>query len=269
MEGAEETKLAPELYRYPRPAEITDTKALDIETYIMNNLENPQWKICFQRPFITLESIRKSKFSSDVPMFKITMDFGTRVDADFILNMFENFNWRHQWDEHVGRMEHIETQDHTYLMHYQHFLFNRPLADRDVVVKCCFRQLENELRAVFYSTSHPSFPETREIERTKIHFGVYRVIEGENTRMQIIQQVDMHFSLLRIQQLVPLFLIDFVGRYRDEVLKRYPKTLAYSVSSCSFCLFFLASSRAWKAALWRQPLPFFTAGNLVVARSRK
>lgn len=269
MEGAEETKLAPELYHYPRPAEITDTKALDIETYVMNNLENPQWKICFQRPSITLESIRKSKFTSEVPMFKITIDFGARVDTDFILNMFENFSWRRQWDEHVGGMEHIETQDYGCIMHHQHFLFNRPLADRDVVVKCCFRQVENELRAVFYSTTHPSFPETREIERTKIHFGVYRVIEGESTRMQIIQQVDMHFSLLRIQQLVPLFLIDFVGRYRDEVLKRYPKSSVYSVSSCNFCRFCLASSRALKTARVLQPLPFFTAGNLVVARSRK
>lgn len=266
---AEESKQAPELYRYPRPAEITDTKALDIETYVLNNLDNPQWKMCFQRPFVTLESIRKSKFSSDVPMFKIMMDFGQIVDPDFVLNMFENFDWRRQWDEHVGRMEHIETQDHNCLMHYQHFLFNRPLADRDVVVKCSFRQVENELRAVFYSTSHPSFPETRDIERTKIHFGVYRVMTGETTRMQIVQQVDMHFSLLRIQQLVPLFLIDFVGRYRDEVLKRYPRFSAYSPPSCSFLRFSLASSWATEEALRLQPLPFFTAGNLVVDRSRK
>lgn len=154
-------------------------------------------------------------------MFKVSVDFQRRVDTDFLLNMFENYAFRKQWDEHVGRMEHIETSDHNSIMHYQYFLFNRPLADRDCVVKCSFRHVENELRAVFYSTNHPSYPEVSGVERTKIHFGVYRVNETEsNTTMTIIQQVDMHFSLLRIQQLVPLFLIDFVARFRDECLKR-------------------------------------------------
>lgn len=162
---------------------------------------------------------QRTKLSAEVPAFRISIIFEGKLDPMYVFRMYMDPQLRTQWDERVVNMS-LRQDGDCYLFHQQ-FLFNRPLADRDFVTKLHLVPLEDGFKALFYSVKHRDFPEKSGVERSKVHVGMYRFQQrGEVTTMDIVQQVDMHFSLLRIQQLVPLFLIDWAARFREECLKR-------------------------------------------------
>lgn len=206
----------------PRP--LTDRKALELSAYIDTLEASDQWKSCFQRPTVRLEALKvlpkqRTKLSSEVPAFRISINFEGCLDPMFVFRMYMDPQLRCQWDERVVAMT-LRPEGEDFLF-YQQFLFNRPLADRDFVTKLHLVPVEGGFKALFYSVKHREFGEKSGVERSKVHIGMYRFQQtGQVTTMDIVQQVDMHFSLLRVQQLVPLFLIDWAARFREECLKR-------------------------------------------------
>ena len=206
----------------PRP--LTDRKAIELASYVDTLEASDQWKSCFQRPTVRLEALKvppkqRTKLSSEVPAFRISINFEGNLDPMFVFRMYMDPQMRKQWDERVVCMT-LRPDGEDFLFHQQ-FLFNRPLADRDFVTKLHLVPVDGGFKALFYSVKNREFGEKAGVERSKVHVGMYRFQQrGEVTTMDIVQQVDMHFSLLRVQQLVPLFLIDWAARFREECLKR-------------------------------------------------
>ena len=152
-------------------------------------------------------------------MFRISINFEGKLDPMFVFNMYMNPEVRKQWDDRVANMAFLPDGD-TYIF-YQQFIFNRPLSDRDFLARCHLAPIEGGFKMLFYSIKHRDFPEVREVERSKVYVSLYRFqMLNDVTTMHIIQQVDMHFSLLRVQQLVPLFMLNWAAKFREECLKR-------------------------------------------------
>lgn len=55
-----------------------------------------------------------------------------------------------------------------------------------------------------------------------MYFGMYRLIEGPvSTRFIAVLQVNMFFSIKRLQDIMPQFLVKWLGKFRDLTLHRF------------------------------------------------
>lgn len=55
-----------------------------------------------------------------------------------------------------------------------------------------------------------------------MYLGMYRVFEEEQgTRFVAVMQVNMFFSIKRLQDIMPQFLVKWAGKFRDLAMHRY------------------------------------------------
>jgi len=55
-----------------------------------------------------------------------------------------------------------------------------------------------------------------------MYLGMYRAIEGPvSTRFITVLQVNMFFSIKRLQDIMPQFLVKWLGKFRDLTLHRF------------------------------------------------
>jgi len=60
------------------------------------------------------------------------------------------------------------------------------------------------------------------VERGKTYLGMYRAIEGlESTRFIAVLQVNMFFSIKRLQDIMPQFLVKWLGKFRELTIQRF------------------------------------------------
>lgn len=129
-----------------------------LEQYALTTLDSPKWKPIGERPGIATKKLTRSKFNTEVPVFQCMMDFEEPVPAEFILNMFDDPDYRMHWDSRVTQMNKIYNPKENGFLHYHLIHFNAPLEDREFLVKYFIRMQGNETRVIFKSVTHPVRP---------------------------------------------------------------------------------------------------------------
>lgn len=193
-----------------------------LEQYALSLIDSPKWHTVEARPNIVTKKLSRSKFNTEVPVFQCVMDFQEPIPAEFILNMFDDPDYRMNWDKRITQMNKIYNSKDNSFLHYHVIHFNAPLEDRDFLVKYFIRMIDNETRVIFKSTSNSEFKETKGTERAKTYFGLYRVWEEPGTsRMQMLTQPNLFFSVKRIQDMIPEYLSSWLAKFRLRVINEY------------------------------------------------
>lgn len=138
-----------------REQNYPDKDFSSLENYILT-LENcEKWKPIDQPQAGVLgKKLLRSKFTSEVPAFHLTIDFPKAVPAEFILGMLEEPDWRSDWDQRVEQMNRIYIPTEDCFLHYVLLRCNAPLKNREILVKQRVRREGAEVRVVFLSTTH-------------------------------------------------------------------------------------------------------------------
>lgn len=126
-----------------------------LEQYSLTMLDSPKWKAIGERQGLATKKLSRSKFNIEVPVFQCMMDFEEPIPAEFILNMFDDPDYRMHWDTRVTQMNKIYQPKENGFLHYHLIHFNAPLEDREFLVKYFIRMLGNETRVIFKSVTHP------------------------------------------------------------------------------------------------------------------
>lgn len=126
-----------------------------LEQYALSLLESSKWRAIGERQGLVTKKLNRSKFNTEVPVFQCNMDFQEPIPAEFILNMFDDPDYRMHWDTRITQMNKIYQPQENGFLHYHVIHFNAPLEDRDFLVKYFIRMQGNETRVIFKSVTHP------------------------------------------------------------------------------------------------------------------
>lgn len=216
-----------------RETEFAEEEIRTLEAYVLSLQESDKWKDIDQpQEGVVGKKLPKTKFSSEVPAFYFAVEFPEPVPAELILGLLDEPDWRTEWDQRAGQMNRIRIEEGDYFLQYILLKCNAPLNHRDFLCKYCVRKVANETRVLQKSMTHrvlltQEFPVTKGVERAKTYFCLYRIFESEgSTQLQVSVQVNMFFSIKRLQDVMPMFLVRWFGRFRELALSRYHDLLS-------------------------------------------
>lgn len=205
-----------------------DSKAREIEEYILNELDFVPWKTVESQDSIEIALREGSKYHSQVPVFRISAEISSIVKASFVMAMLENPDFRTQWDLTVREMTVLyEAEENSYMRNYIQ-RWNQGVEEREVVEKCQVKLLSGcsaELRQVYYSVEDPVsltqyFPLNVRIPRVHTYFGLVQLLEGPDSLfMRLFLQCDMQQCNIDTETQLA-YLLEWTSHMREVVETR-------------------------------------------------
>lgn len=198
-----------------------DPRARDLEDYILALQLHTQWEPLWVLDGVIIDSLSGSQFSEKQPVIRIRVHFDCKVRPSFILAMLENPDLRAKWDYSLQRILVLYVADENYYIKNSVMWTTSPLQTREFVEKCQVREVDNELRLVYYSVTHPvlptqNFPIREEITRIETLLGMVQ-IEESNSGVDLTITMQFAASLEKEFDTEIHTLYDWVDRLMREV----------------------------------------------------